>query len=224
MKKLKVLAAMMTTGALGLGCNASFAQAEAWQGPWAHAGVGAANFVPGFSGGQYMGAYPYSATKNDLNTVIGSISAGYTFALSGPWTLGIGASLIPGTSTSASYSVAITTPRGTSTGPGTYNVANVYGFTLQPGYAIDKDKLVYAKVGYSGATANTNSDTFGTASSGLSGYALGLGYKQVITTGLYGFVEFNYAKYNNVTVPYSQLSGTINATGMDVVLGLGWKF
>lgn len=224
MNKLKLIAAVAATGLLGLASQSAQAQAEAWQGPWVHAGIGAASFVPGFSGGQYMGAYPYSASKNDINTVIGSISAGYTIALSGPWTLSLGASIAPGTSTSADYAVAITTPRGTLTGPGTYNVSNIYNITLQPGYAIDKEKLIYAKVGYSGATANTNSDSFGKASSTLSGYALGIGYKQIITGGLYGYVEFNYANYSNVSVPYSQLSGTINATGMDAMVGLGYRF
>jgi len=224
MNKLKLIATIVTTGLLGLSSQSAQAQAEAWQGPWVHAGVGAATFIPGFSGGQYMGAYSYSGSKKDINTVIASISAGYTLAISGPWSLGLGATIAPGTSPSADYAVLISTPRGITTGPGTYNVANIYSITLQPGYAIDKEKLVYAKVGYTGATANTNSDSFGKASASLSGYALGLGYKQVITGGLYGYAEFNYANYSNVNVPYSQLSGTINATGMDVMVGLGWRF
>jgi hypothetical protein len=41
---------------------------------------------------------------------------------------------------------------------------------------------------------------------------------------LYGYAELNYAKYNDVDVPYAQLSGKINATGMDVAVGIGWKF
>jgi len=224
MNKLKIIAAIATTGLLGIVSQSAQAQAEAWQGPWVHAGIGAATFIPGFSGGQYMGAYPYSGTKKDINTVIGSISAGYTLAISGPWSLGLGATIAPGTSPSADYAVEITTPRGTSIGPGTYNVANIYSITLQPGYAIDKEKLIYAKVGYTGATANTNSDSFGKASASLSGYALGLGYKQIISGGLYGYAEFNYANYSNVTVPYSQLTGNINATGMDVMVGLGYRF
>ena len=224
MNKLKLIAAIASTGLLGVASQSAQAQAEAWQGPWVHVGVGAATFIPGFSGGQYLGAYPYSGTKKDINTVIASISAGYTLAISGPWSLGLGATIAPGTSPSANYAVEINTPRGISIGPGTYNVANIYSITLQPGYAIDKEKLVYAKVGYSGATANTNSDSFGKASSTLSGYTLGLGYKQVISGGLYGYAEFNYANYSNVTVPYSQLTGNINATGMDVMVGLGYRF
>jgi len=46
----------------------------------------------------------------------------------------------------------------------------------------------------------------------------------VISGSLYGYAEFNYANYNNVTVPYAQLSGTVNATGMDVMVGVGWRF
>lgn len=224
MNKLKLLAAITTTGLLGLASQSAQAQAEAWQGPWVHAGAGVATFIPGFSGGQYMGASPYSGSKKDINTAIASISAGYTLAIAGPWSLGLAATISPGTSPSADYAVLISTPRGITTGPGTYNVANIYSLTLQPGYAIDKEKLVYAKVGYTGATANTDSDSFGKASADLSGYALGVGYKQVITDGLYGYAEFNYASYSNVNVPYSQLSGTINATGMDVMVGLGWRF
>lgn len=223
MSKLKQIAVIATTGLLGMLSQTAHAQAEAWQGPWVHAGVGAATFIPGFSGGKYTGAYSYDATKKDINTVIGSISAGYTLAISGPWSLGLAATIAPGTSPSADYAVLISTPRGTTTGPGTYNVANIYSITLQPGYAIDKEKLIYAKVGYTGATANTDSESFGKASSTLSGYALGLGYKQVISGSLYGYAEFNYANYSNVTVPYSQLSGTVNATGMDVIVGLGWR-
>jgi opacity protein-like surface antigen len=222
MSKLKQIAVIATTGLLGM--LSQTAQAEAWQGPWVHAGVGAATFIPGFSGGKYTGAYSYDATKKDINTVIASISAGYTLAISGPWNLGLAATIAPGTSPSANYAVLISTPIGTTTGPGTYNVANIYSITVQPGYAIDKEKLVYAKVGYTGATANTDSESFGKASSTLSGYALGLGYKQVISGSLYGYAEFNYANYSNVTVPYSQLSGTVNATGMDVMVGLGWRF
>jgi len=224
MNKSKLVAALATAGFLCLGGTAAQAQSELWQGAWGQIGVGAATFIPGFSGGTYLNAFPSSGEKKDLNTIIGILSAGYTFAISGPWTLGVGASLIPGTSDTQNYSVLITTPRGVTAGPGTYSVSNVFGITLQPGYAINEEKLVYAKVGYSGATANTDSDSFGQASSSLSGYALGLGYRQVIRGGLYGYAELNYAKYNDVDVPYAQLSGKINATGMDVAVGIGWKF
>lgn len=221
--KLKLIAAISATGLLGTASQTTHAQAEAWQGLWVHAGVGVATFIPGFSGGQYMGAYPYSGTKKDINKAIASISAGYTLAIAVPWSLGLGATIAPSTSPSADYAVLITTPHSTTTGSGTYNVANIYSITLQPSYAIDKEKLGYAKVGYTGATANTNSDSFGKASASLSGYAIGLAYKQIITGSLYGYVEFNYANYSNANVPYSQLSGTLNATGMDTMAGLGWR-
>ncbi len=135
MNKSKLVAALATAGFLCLGGTAAQAQSEIWQGAWGQIGVGAATFTPGFSGGAYLNASPYS-----------------------------------------------------------------------------------------GATANTDSDSFGQASSSLSGYALGLGYKQVIRGGLYGYAELNYAKYKDVDVPYAQLSGEINATGMDVAVGIGWKF
>ena len=224
MKKAKLLAGIVATGVLSLGASASFAQSEAWKGFSVQAGVGVADFSPGFSGGKYLNAYPYTATKDDLVTAVGTVTAGYTFALSGPWTLGIAAGIIPGTSSSASYTVLTTTPLGVSQSPGTYSISNYYSISLQPGFAIDSEKLIYAKAGFTGTTANTNSAAFGTATSTLNGYVIGLGYKQIITGGLYGYAEINYAKYGNVNVPYSALSGTINASAVDGYIGIGWRF
>ena len=48
MNKLKLFAAIATTGLLGMVSQSAQAQAEAWQGPWVQAGVGAATFILAF--------------------------------------------------------------------------------------------------------------------------------------------------------------------------------
>ena len=77
---------------------------------------------------------------------------------------------------------------GQSVPAGSYQKKNSYNFFLSPGLMVGTDALAYAKVGYTGASFDTGGDT-----TNYTGYSLGLGYKQIITGGLYGFGEVNYA-------------------------------
>ena len=116
-----------------------------------------------------------------------------------------------------------------------YQVSNRANFYLTPGYAIDKDKLVYLKAGYSmeniQGKAAVGSAT--TSTSTVGGYILGLGYKQMITSGFYGFAEANYMSYNkpSYTLPYGSNSPGYTATfnpgtptAYNILAGVGYKF
>jgi outer membrane immunogenic protein len=110
----------------------------------------------------------------------------------------------------------------TSNGSSLCNLSNRFNLFITPGYAIDKDKLVYIKAGYSQVTAQYNVSTSltrtangvstktaatgGSQSSNQGGYLIGLGYKQIITSGLYGFVEGNYMGYSAPSYSYSTYS------------------
>ena len=59
-------------------------------------------------------------------------------------------------------------------------------------------KVVNALNGVSKSTAGLG----GNQSSNQGGYLLGLGYKQMITNGLYGFVEGNYMEYSSPSYSY----------------------
>ena len=98
--------------------------------------------------------------------------------------------------------------------------------------ALDQTKLLYAKVGYTGSSANgVNTDFY------MGGTSWGFGYKQIISTGLYGFAEYNYVNYgslnrtlsgtlktpSNISVPAS-LSSTVTANTSTVLFGLGYQF
>ena len=174
-----------------------------------------------------------------------NLAAGYNFGINETWVLGLAATYYPGASTSATgtLSVApttITSPYGAAVGSpaavagastvATYNVKNLYSIVLTPGYAIDKDRLAYAKVGYTGATIGLSGPTLAYQTTNLTGYSLGLGYKQMITSSIYAFGEVNYAGYGNKTISATLTNGTklngmtVSGVGTDVLVGVGYRF
>jgi hypothetical protein len=65
-----------------------------------------------------------------------------------------------------------------------------------------------------GVSATTPA-TGGSASSIERGFLVGLGYKQIITSGLYGFVEGNYMSYSSTTDSF-----TTSVTALNTVHGI----
>ena len=141
--------------------------------------------------------------------------------------LAIGAEYYPINSHSDNYT---STDLG-KTSSGTYQKQNVYNIYLAPGMNVGTDGLAYLKVGYTGATFKS---TEGSASSNenLSGYSLGLGYKQFFSGNWYGFGEANYFSYGNSVDNQSAKSGTrtltwsttLNANVYNFLVGVGYKF
>ena len=99
-----------------------------------------------------------------------------------------------------------------------YNKKDSYNIFISPSIVIDKDKLAYAKVGYTGANVTSDGDN-----TSLNGYSLGLCYKQIISGGLYGFGEVNYASYANTNIG-GGATGSFSANSTNVLVGLGYKF
>ena len=58
----------------------------------------------------------------------------------------------------------------------------------------------------------------------LAGYSLGLGYKQIISGGLYGFAEGNYLSYPNKSITDAVGTYNVNANSMSFLVGVGYKF
>lgn len=119
---------------------------------------------------------------------------------------------------------------GTTVKTGTYDVSNVFSFTLIPGYALNDTNLIYAKVGYAGSTINANSPgNYPQQANRVNGTVYGLGYKQLITQSIYAFGEGNYAvnRAKPVTVltnSGSTVNSTADATGYDFIFGVGYHF
>lgn len=175
------------------------------------------------------------------------IGLGYNFSVSPKWLLGIGAdysAISQQTSSFSSYSPT----GGVNSVPATINgfqlqTSNRVNVFVAPGYVIDKDKLVYFKAGYSSASmketyANTITKSTGTTaltawstspSATVNGYVLGLGYKQMIANGFYGFAEANYMSYgkpsfSSVNGLTYTLSNSPSLSTYQALVGIGYKF
>jgi outer membrane immunogenic protein len=134
--------------------------------------------------------YPSTVTQsasasnvNNVNTGLAVLGLGYNFGVNDKWVVGLGVNYYPGASSSATGQLSlapgqISSPLGAAVGspkdvPGgsttaTYNVKNLFNIVLSPGYVIDKDRLAYAKIGYSGATIGLSGPTLAYQSTRLT--------------------------------------------------------
>lgn len=149
------------------------------------------------------------------------LGLGHYWQANEKWLVGLGADYSALKQTSSSFSLISSNAPGSSAiaagqtlsfNGASMQLSNRFNLFVTPAYAIDKDKLVYLKAGYSQVTTQynrvssvtksfngvsiTNPAIGGSQSSNQGGYLLGLGYKQIITSGLYGFVEGNYMGYS----------------------------
>jgi outer membrane immunogenic protein len=106
---------------------------------------------------------------------------GYGFSVSKDFLITLGADYSPLTANTGSKS-GFCDEDGCATDK--FKVSNRYNIFIAPGYVIDKNKLAYFKAGYSAQTVKGNGDVataIGNPSKNLSGYVLGLGYKQIVS-------------------------------------------
>jgi hypothetical protein len=172
------------------------------------------------------------------------LGAGYYWQANDKWLIGVGADYSALTQTSSTFPVSMTNAPGSTTvvagskvtaNGASAQLSNRFNLFITPGYAIDKDKLVYMKAGYSQVTTqfNRNSSvtrvaangtsvttpaTGGNPSSNQGGFLVGLGYKQIIASGLYGFVEGNYMSYSSPSDSF-----TTSVTALNTVHGITSK-
>lgn len=178
---------------------------------------------------------------------------GYNYSISPQWVIGVGADYSFLSQESSSYNFGFSGPEsaaGTSFNGGKLKVSNRYNIFIAPGYVIAEDKLVYLKAGYSSVKADVTApgtlsavgiapislSEYGFASSQsktMTGYVLGLGYKQIISGGFYGFGEANYMRYASQnfgkSYGYPQF-GTFNTntssslSSYQLLVGVGYKY
>ncbi|MBT8582649.1 outer membrane beta-barrel protein [Polynucleobacter paneuropaeus] len=173
-----------------------------------------------------------SSSKGSVPLVVG---LGYTFSLAPQYLLGVGADY--STLSSTLNNSNLTCPAGGCTGAqAQVKVSNRYSVYVTPGYQIDKDKMAYLKAGYSNqkvqeqlaGTATPAGAQLGSATTG--GYVLGLGYKQIIDGGFYGFGEANYYSYSGASLNNTLSDGTTlsgnnpKTTAYNFLVGVGYKF
>ncbi|MBT8524450.1 outer membrane beta-barrel protein [Polynucleobacter paneuropaeus] len=172
-----------------------------------------------------------SAKTNSAPLVLG---IGYVLPIQNNFTLGLGvdySALTQETGATNFYYPAVTNSPNFSY---KFTISNRYSVFVAPGYVIDRDKLAYAKLGYSSQSvqySQTNCCSSPSNKAQVGGYVLGLGYKQFIASGLYGFVEANYYAYAkpNLSSTYTDSpGGTVSSnpslSAYNFLLGLGYRF
>lgn len=240
----KIASLLVVSGITSLSSMQVNAQ-SAFEGAYGQVGIGYQSVSPsisnvtvsGTAGGATLTNFPLSSSVGSSSDFTGTATIGYNFGVAKDYLLGIGAEYSPLSSSSSN----VTANYGPDSSGAWYRattsfkIENSYNIFLSPAIVIDKNKLAYAKIGYTGASANTASQTVN-----LNGYSLGLGYKQIISGGWYGFGEVNYAAYGNqnlstnynsvVTVGSATYNvpttakATVSANTMNVLVGIGYKF
>lgn len=245
MKKLQISAIAFAVTSIAAGsAMAQSSKTNAWEGFYGQVGVGYGTITPSIQNGTaQVSGFPVTANTNatnvnNLNTGVANIAAGYNYGINDKWIVGLGLSYDPGASSTATGTLNVTAPVNASLGPysgaklgstnATYQFKNVYSITVNPGYAIDKDKLAYMMLGYTGATVGLSSPDIPYNTVNLTGYVVGLGYKQMITQSLYMLGEVKYASYGQKTASVSgsgvTLSNSISANGAELLVGVGYRF
>lgn len=230
MKKLSLYTVLAT--ALGA-ASISAAQAQSkFDGFYGQVGVGYESVQPSFSNSNItvsgVGSAPIGTSISNANSFTGVVTLGFMTTVTKDFLLGLGAEYAPIAGQKANYSASV---GGVSIGNGEYNKENSYNIFITPATPIGQDGLLYGKVGYTGASVK---DTFAgsSATTNYTGYSLGLGYKQIIQGGLYGFAEGNYMSYSNKTASASSqyagytitASNTTSANAYNLLVGIGYKF
>jgi len=180
-------------------------------------GIGYENSTPSYSGGTLNNsAYSYGISGGTTNSFAATATIGYYFPVTGNFLLGIGAEYSPLSGTSSNATVTV--PALKYSESQSIKKGDSYNLFISPAYAIDKEKLAYAKVGYSSANYEIGGDN-----DTYNGYSLGLGYRQIIQGSWYGFAEVNYTSYGNQNVA-TNASGTASFKVTNALVGVGYQF
>jgi hypothetical protein len=232
----KIASLLVVSGIASLTSMQANAQSK-FEGFYGQVGVGYESVAPSLSYGNVnitqsgtpIASLPIASSISNSNSFAGTVTAGYNFAITKDFLLGIGAEYSPIAGSKANYSASNAT---LGTIPGQWNKENSYNIFLSPATPIGNDGMLYGKVGYTGASIKNQYNGGTSVSNSLTGYSLGLGYKQFISAGLYAFGEVNYASYGNLNINDVATSGvyratqtiTISANAMNALVGIGYKF
>lgn len=174
------------------------------------------------------------------------LGLGYNFSIGSKWLIGIGADYSTLSQTSSNYS-EVNQDGIRSFDGSSLKASNRFNIFIAPGYAIDENKLIYLKAGYSSLNLtqqNPNINnipglgqfpiSYGDQSKTVSGYVIGLGYKQIIQGGIYAFAEANYMSYAKPSFSRSLSPAIIDAdtsltsqpsvNSYQLLVGVGYKF
>lgn len=174
-----------------------------------------------------------------------SMGVGYFHRLHEAYLLGVGVDYAPLVQQSANFKTTSMSPESSFQFNGaSYKTSHRVNAYLMPAYAFDADKLGYVKIGWSVQQiqhAQPSDDAQGlrngySTAKVIHGYVVGVGYKQIMTGGIYGFVEGNYTAYGKHTLhgtgfngdptpsPIAFSASNLGVSAYNVLVGLGYTF
>jgi len=195
-KKQKILGMAAATF-----CAFASAQASEFDGWSAQVGLGYQATEGTFDNVKVDGAaVAITADKLKPSGTVLMLGVGYTASMSDKYTLG-GLFEINALKSQSSFGNSYSNGAKVANGGITSNVANQYQLSVVGGYKLEKDTLLYGKLGYVAAKSETsNEDASPATSPNMTGYALGIGVKKLYDKKTFGFLEANTIKFNNQDV------------------------
>ena len=170
-------------------------------------GVPSAMAADSFSGLYILGGIGQKSTNVELNAVgvgatgsaktgdtsfFGQLSGGYTFAPGGDFRLGIGAFFDLGDGKAGDGSATV----GGISGAFSLKETRHYGISIEPGLAVTKDSLAYAKLMYNWIKGEANATGVSTTSENFRAFGYGLGLKHLINANTFLYAEWQKADYD----------------------------
>ena len=115
----------------------------------------------------------------------------------------------------------------------TVKLENTWGISVEPGYYVTDNTLGYLKFSWFNSTLKSSpsisalgaTDT-GNYSSNINGAGFGIGAKQMFTSNLYGYLEYQYVTYGSTSFNIANGGGSISAKPSQNygMVGIGYKF
>jgi len=207
-------------------------EAYSLDGFYGQVGIGMSSATPSFNNNNLnvdgLGRAPYTPGNiNTSNSFSGTATLGYNFAVKDGFEFGVGAEYSPITGHGTNFTLMSPFLGDSFTRSGTVKLQNNYNLFISPRIAVSDDAWLYTKLGFTGAQAQLDSTT-----KNMNGYSLGLGYKQYLADGWYGFGEANYFNYGSQSFnssssfygyPYT-FSGNVALSSYNLLVGVGYQF
>ena len=215
MNPLIRMTAALTFAGLSMG---AFAQAKNFEGMNATASIGYQSATTKLTDVNVVGL-----TVSDGSPAGAAVNLGleYIASINDQYTLGLGVD----TNLLASNSGGIdATINGVLLQSGKTKVSNSYSLFVSPGIAVSNETLIYSKLGYVQMTTKTDLDQGDLPSSTLTGYSLGLGFKQLMGKNTFLFGEFNYITLQSLDGASGGNTYKTGGSAMNGAVGIGYKF
>lgn len=225
--KLPIRQILVTTGLL-IGC---VAYGQSFEGFYAQGGLtydslspSSENLVVKFTSGGGAGTYSGTGNPQSKSGYGYDLGVGYGFRMGEKSILSVGMDFnpIPISFTSLPTATGLTFTTSGST------AKNRIQWYVAPGYELDAESMIYAKLGQSRVNWQ-NSDGSGDSAK-LTGTLWGIGYKKFFDKSLYGYGEINTTSFSKQTVSGSGTTYTgtysynVGASLTNFTIGVGYKF